>query len=69
MFDVEIGCQSGEPLGVFGISADNAFAKRMRTDYNAAVFYISGKDNSNDAMLKKLQKYKKIIIGFDNKSF
>ena len=45
----------------FGITADNELAKRMRTDYNAAVFF----ENETD-LLNKLQKFKKIVIGIHN---
>jgi hypothetical protein len=49
-----------------GISADNGFAKRLRNDYNADVFYFN---NLSDAsrilssvyLIKK--RYKKVIIG------
>ena len=50
-----------------GINTDNAFATRMRKDYNADVFYFdfSNKDsNAIAAMLKKISTgYKKIVIG------
>ena len=45
----------------FGITADNEFAKRMRADYNAAVFY----ENDSD-LINKLQKFKKIVVGIHN---
>ncbi len=49
-----------------GTSSDNAFAKRMRTDYNAAVFYFNYKQDagrilSTVALIKK--RYKKVVIG------
>ncbi len=45
----------------FGITSENELAKRMRTDYNAAIFY------ENDAdLFKKLQKFKKVVIGIHN---
>jgi beta-N-acetylhexosaminidase len=52
-----------------GIKSDNAFAKRMRTDYNAAVFYFDYKQDplrilSTVALIKR--KYKKVIIGIHN---
>ncbi|MBC7422105.1 MAG: glycoside hydrolase family 3 [Ferruginibacter sp.] len=54
-----------------GISADNAFAKRMRTDFNAAVFYFNYKQDaarilSTVALIKK--RYKNVIIGIHNYS-
>ena len=47
----------------FGISSENELAKRMRQDYNASVFYFSLSDKYNDTLLKKLQQFKKIVIG------
>ena len=49
-----------------GTNADNAFAKRIRTDYNADVFYFdfaqdSTKILSTVNMIK--ERYKKVIIG------
>ena len=49
-----------------GTNADNAFAKRIRTDYNADVFYFdfaqdSAKILSTVNMIK--ERYKKVIIG------
>jgi beta-N-acetylhexosaminidase len=45
----------------FGITEDNEFAKRMRADFNATILY------SNDVdLLKKLDGYKKIVIGVHN---
>ena len=54
-----------------GISADNAFAKRMRTDFNAAVFYFNYKQDaarilSTVELIKK--RYKNVIIGIHNYS-
>ncbi|MGG9970570.1 glycoside hydrolase family 3 N-terminal domain-containing protein [Ferruginibacter sp. SUN002] len=54
-----------------GISSDNAFAKRMRNDHNAAVFYFNYKQDegrvlSTVEIIKK--KYKKVIIGIHNYS-
>lgn len=43
-----------------GIRTANAFAKRMRDDYNAAVFFTEG--NTNDLMTS-LSQYKKVVIG------
>ena len=45
----------------FGITADNEFAKKMRNNYNATVFY----GNENELM-KKVSSYKKIVIGIHN---
>ncbi len=52
-----------------GISADNAFAKRMRKDYNADVFYFDNKQDgdrilSTVTLIKK--RYKAVIIGIHN---
>jgi beta-N-acetylhexosaminidase len=49
-----------------GMAVDNAFAKRMRADYNADVFYFNYKQGagrilSTVELIKK--RYKKIIIG------
>ena len=45
----------------FGITTENELAKRMRTDYNATVFF------ENDAdLINKLKKFKKIVIGVHN---
>lgn len=48
-----------------GINKDNAFAKRMRTEYNAAVFYFDYKQDpirilSTVALIKS--RYKKVVI-------
>jgi beta-N-acetylhexosaminidase len=45
----------------FGITADNEFARKMRNNYNATVFY--GTENE---LLKKVSGYKKIVIGLHN---
>jgi len=52
-----------------GINSDNGFAKKMRTDYNAAVFYFNYKQgaeriSSTVALIKN--RYKKVIIGIHN---
>ncbi len=49
-----------------GISSDNGFAKRLRADYNAGVFYFNYKQDamrvlSTVDLIKK--RYKKVIIG------
>jgi beta-N-acetylhexosaminidase len=54
-----------------GISTDNAFSKRMRSDYNADVFYFNYKqDAGRIASLVELirKRYKKIVIGLHNYS-
>ncbi len=45
----------------FGITQENELAKRMRSDYNATLFYSSDAD-----LLKKLKPFKKIVIGIHN---
>ena len=54
-----------------GNSSDNAFAKRMRTDYKADVFYFNYNQDdarilSTVALIKK--RYKKVVIGIHNYS-
>jgi beta-N-acetylhexosaminidase len=54
-----------------GINTDNAFAKRMRADYKAAVFYFDYKADpirilSTVALIKS--RYKKVVIGIHNYS-
>jgi beta-N-acetylhexosaminidase len=54
-----------------GMSADNAFAKRMRSDYKADVFYFNYKQDagrilSTVTLIKK--RYKKVVIGLHNYS-
>ena len=54
-----------------GTSSDNAFAKRMRTDYKADVFYFNYNQDatrilSTVELIKK--RYKKVIIGIHNYS-
>jgi beta-N-acetylhexosaminidase len=45
----------------FGISAENEFAKKLKADFNAGVFF------ANDAnLMQKLATYKKVIVGFHN---
>ncbi len=50
-----------------GIKADNAFATRMRTDHNAAVFYFDYTKKNNDSVTALVDKivlgYKKVVIG------
>lgn len=47
-----------------GNTAENAFAKRMKAEYNAAVIYFSYKDSDAVATIAAIKKkYKKIIIG------
>jgi beta-N-acetylhexosaminidase len=45
----------------FGITADNEFAKRMRTDFNATVFY-----SNEPNVLEKIKGFKKVVIGVHN---
>ena len=53
-----------------GLRADNAFAKRMRNDYNAAVFYfdlnIPDSAGINIMVDSIIKNYKKIVIGIHN---
>lgn len=52
-------------LGI-GISNDNAFAKRMRSDYNADVFYFDYKDDSlrRISLIHLLStRYESVVIG------
>jgi len=53
-----------------GLRTDNAMAKRMRTDYNAAVFYLdlNLKDaNAANKMVDSIIKnYKQVVIGIHN---
>ncbi len=54
-----------------GNSSDNAFAKRMRNDYKADVFYFNYNQDaarilSTVALIKK--RYKKVVIGIHNYS-
>ncbi len=45
----------------FGITTENELAKRLKSDFNATIFY------SNDSeLLKKLVNFKKVIIGIHN---
>lgn len=49
-----------------GLSADNAFAKRMRNTYNADVFYFNYKQDGGriPSMVELIKKrYKKVVIG------
>lgn len=50
-----------------GNNSDNAFAQRMRTDYNADVVYFTYKDSTAAATVAAIKKkYKKVIIGIHN---
>jgi beta-N-acetylhexosaminidase len=54
-----------------GVNSDNAFAERLKNEYNADVFYFDYKqDASKIAALVKLlkKKYDKVIIGIHNYS-
>jgi beta-N-acetylhexosaminidase len=45
----------------FGITEENELVKRMRTDYNAKIFF-----STEDDLRNKLRKYKKVVIGVHN---
>jgi beta-N-acetylhexosaminidase len=45
----------------FGINTDNEFAKKIRSYYNATIFYSNEPD-----LEKKLAPYKKVIVGIHN---
>ncbi len=53
-----------------GVNSDNAFATRMRKDYNADIFYLDYFNKDSVAMAKKLDsittRYKKVVIGIHN---
>ncbi|MEO6556350.1 MAG: glycoside hydrolase family 3 N-terminal domain-containing protein [Ferruginibacter sp.] len=52
-----------------GINTDNTFASAMRRDYNAVVYYFdyNKKDQEEiDQLVKKISKYKKVVIGVHN---
>jgi beta-N-acetylhexosaminidase len=52
-----------------GNSTDNAFAKRLRSDYNADVFYFNYKQDAGRilSMVSLIKKrYKKVVIGIHN---
>lgn len=53
-----------------GISAENDFAKRLKADYGAAVFYFDYKQNNTrvGALVAQLKGYNKVIIGIHNYS-
>jgi len=48
-----------------GTNSDNAFATRMRADYNADVIYFDYKQDATGtaALLAQIKSYKKVIIG------
>ncbi|RYF88084.1 MAG: serine hydrolase, partial [Chitinophagaceae bacterium] len=53
-------------LVVVGTKKENAFAQRLKRDYNATVFYAEENVKSKadiDAFIKKLGAYKKIVLG------
>lgn len=63
--------QPGEIVYVgIGLKKDNSFATRMRTDYNAAVFYFDyskKNDDSTKLLIDSIvMNYKKVIIGIHN---
>jgi hypothetical protein len=51
-----------------GVSSENGFAKRMKPDFNADVFYFDYKQSNNQvaALLAQLINYKQVIIGVHN---
>lgn len=52
-----------------GITADNTFAKRMRADYNADVFYFNYKQDAGRilSMISLIKsRYKSVVIGIHN---
>ncbi len=46
-----------------GIANENSFAKRVKQDFNATIFYINNADTFNEELIKKLQTYKQVVIG------
>ena len=53
---------------LIGSKKDNAMSGRMRTDYNADVFYFDYADKDFTALKTSLSKYKKIVVGIHNLS-
>jgi beta-N-acetylhexosaminidase len=54
-----------------GIKNDNAFAKRMKADYNAGIFYFDYSKKDSDeitTLVKQLSGFKKVVIGIHNTS-
>ena len=49
-------------LGI-GLTAGNDFANRLKEDYNATCFYLSGNEKNNDSLTEKIKKFKKVVIG------
>ena len=53
-----------------GVNSDNAFATRMRKDYNATVFYFDLTKKDSAAVTKKIDSiasmFKKVVIGIHN---
>lgn len=45
----------------FGMTTENELAKRLKSDYNATIFYANDSE-----LLKKLVNFKKVIIGIHN---
>lgn len=67
-FPMNIGQKQNADVAyvAIGSSSDNAFAKRMRNDHNAAVFYFNYKQDESRVLstieiIKK--KYKRVVIG------
>ena len=50
----------------FGLNADNTFATRIKTDYNATAFYFGMNDKYDQSLIDKLKGFKKVIIGIHN---
>jgi beta-glucosidase-like glycosyl hydrolase/CubicO group peptidase (beta-lactamase class C family) len=52
----------------FGVQRDNAFAKRMRLDYNADVYCVSYQSTRKEAedLLTSLQRYDAVLLGIHN---
>ncbi|MBK7884910.1 MAG: serine hydrolase [Chitinophagaceae bacterium] len=71
-FPLEVAANKAKKDVVYigiGINADNSFSKRMRSDYNADVFYFSFKEDASRILsLVSLikNKYKKVVIGVHN---
>ena len=53
---------------LIGSKKDNAMSGRMRTDYNADVFYFDYSEKDFTALKASLSKYKKIVVGLHNLS-
>ena len=51
-----------------GIKTDNAFARRMKKDYNADLYYFNYNQSDSDAavLLESIKQYKAVVIGIHN---